>query len=93
MKTATTIRLDEKLKKKILRLAKQYGLTFSDIVNIALNEVILRGARIHPTKIPPGYLKELEREAKETCRLYKEGKIKGYTDPDEMMRDMLKECK
>ena len=92
MKTATTIRLDKKLKGQILALAKKYGLTFTDIVNIALSEILTRGARITPTEYPPGYIEEIERGAEETYRLYKEGKTKGYTDADEMMSDMLKEC-
>ena len=41
------------------------------------------------TKYPPGYIEQLEHNAEETYRLYKEGKIKGYSSDKEMLSDML----
>ncbi len=92
MKTSTTIRLDTAMKKKVLALAKKYGLTFTDIVCIALGEILHRGAHITATEYPPGYIEELEKEAEETYRLYKEGKIKGYDNPKEAIDAMHREA-
>lgn len=92
MKSATTIRLDKKLKKQIVDLAKKYGLTFSDIVNMVLRAVADEEIHVGITQYPPGYIAEIEKRAEETYQLYKQGKIKGYTDPDEAMKALLKEA-
>ncbi|HLD08238.1 MAG TPA: hypothetical protein VJB60_04190, partial [Candidatus Peribacterales bacterium] len=83
MVTATTIRIEDKLRRQIEKLAKQWGLTFTDMVKIALHEMLHRGAHIQETTYPPGFIEELERTADETHRLYKEGIIKAYDNADE----------
>ena len=108
MRTSTTIRLDPTLKKAFLGLAKSLELSLSDFLNMLMRAAVdgkihvafLQASQdVCPlcgpdpaAKYPPGYLEELEKEAEGTLRLYKEGKIKGYTSAKEVMRDMLKEC-
>lgn len=92
MVTSTTIRLENTLRKQIEKLAKQWGLTFTDMVKIALHEFLRRGAHIHETTYPPDFIEELERTADETHRLYKEGKIKAYDDAEEAIDALHKEA-
>ena len=91
----TTIRLSAKLKKAIAKIAEEYDMTFSQVVAVAL-EPLAKGEQhlfIGITKYPPSFIRELEREAEETYRLYKEGKIKGYDKPGEAMDALLKEAR
>jgi antitoxin component of RelBE/YafQ-DinJ toxin-antitoxin module len=99
MKDTTTIRMERELKKGIAEFAKKWGLSFSDVINILaralLDRRIFFGAfQLPPEEIeyPPGFIDDLEKSAEETHRLYKEGKIKGYTDADEAVAALLKEA-
>lgn len=106
--SSTTARTDPKLKQAFARLAKKLELSISDFINMLMRAAVdgkIHVAFLQEShdvcplcgpdpaaKYPLGYLEELEKEADETLRLYKEGKIKGYTSAKEMMRDILKEC-
>lgn len=92
MKITTTIRLDDGIKKRALAIAKKYGLTFTDIVSLALGEMFRRGARIPPVEYSEEFMEELWRDADEAQRLYKEGKIKGYDNPKEAIAAMHREA-
>lgn len=108
MRTSPITRIDPKLKRAFAKLAKKLELSVSDFLHMLMRAVVdgkihvafLQGTPdICPlcgpdpaAKYPPGYLEELAKEAEETLRLYKAGKIKGYTSAKEMMRDILKEC-
>lgn len=96
MKTTTTIRMDVKDRQGIAKIAKQHALSFSDVINM-LARTLLEGKiylgvfQTPPTDYPPGFLDEMEKDAAETYRLYKAGKVKGYTNADEAMDALLKE--
>ena len=90
-KRPPTIRLDPLLYKKVLREGKKAGLSFSNIVQLLLGEFAAGSLRIGVTRYPQGYLRKLEREAEELQRLYRAGKVKGYTSAKEMFRDILGE--
>lgn len=92
MVISTTIRLENSLRKQIEKLARQWGLTFTDMVKIALHEMLHRGAHIHETAYSPGFIEELERTADETHRLYKEGKIKAYDNAEEAIDALHREA-
>ena len=89
--------MDDKDKKGIARFAQEHALSFSDVMNMLaralLQKKIFLGVLPPPqTQYPPGFIEELVKDAEETHRLYKEGKIKGYTNADEAMAALLKEA-
>lgn len=98
MKRTTTIRMDDKDKKGIVRFAQEHALSFSDVMNMLARALLQKKVFLGvfptpPIEYPPGFLEELEKDAEETYRLYKAGKIKGYTNADEAMAALLKEAK
>jgi addiction module RelB/DinJ family antitoxin len=91
MTTSTTIRLDERLKKEIAKIAKRYGLSFSDIINAALRAIADGDVRIPlgAAKYPPGYLEQLDKEVAEMEKLHAQGKLKTYSSAKELFDDIL----
>ena len=87
----TSIRLDPKLKRKIKRIAREMGVSFSDIIKMALTAIVQGKWHLGPTEYPPKFIAELERETEKTERLFKEGKLKLYDTVDEAFDDILKE--
>ena len=85
----TTIRLDPKLKRAVMKGAKELGMKFSELTKLLFMSFVERGRSIEETRYPKSYLTMLERESKETRRLYKEGRLKGYSSGIEMIRDIL----
>lgn len=85
----TNIRLDPNLKRKIERIAREMGVTFADIVRMALHAIASGRWHVGPTEYPPEYVDMILKEAKETRRLRKAGKLKGYTSGKEMIDDIL----
>ena len=88
---ATNIRLDPKLKRKIERIAREMGVTFSDIVRMALHAIASGRWHIGPTEYPPEYVEMILKESEEMDRQIKAGKLKGYTSGKEMIDDILSE--
>ncbi len=91
-KKATTIRLDPALKREVMKIAKEKGLTFSQAVAVALRALAdgVFFLSVGISDYPDEYRGELDRESKETMKLYREGKVKGYTSGRKMLSDMLK---
>ena len=87
----TNIRLDPDLKRKIERIAREIGVTFADIVRMALRAIASGRWHVGPTEYPPEYVEMILKESKEMDRLRKEGKLKGYTSGKEMIDDILSE--
>lgn len=87
----TTVRLDERLRKKVMREAKKAGLNFSDVVQMLLAAFAEGSVHIGVTRYPPGYIEKLEKEADEADRLLRSGKAKTYASAKEMLADILKE--
>lgn len=90
-KISTTLRIDPQLKRRITALAKREGLSFSQIATIAFRALAdgFMHISIGVSQYPKEYLETLERESDETMRLYREGKIKGYTSGKSMLQDIL----
>ena len=86
---ATTVRLDPKLKKAVMKLAQQDGFTLSDLIKMLLRFYSEGALDIGVTHYPKAYATMIKKEARETVRLYRQGKIKGYTSAKEMMDDIL----
>jgi len=87
----TTIRLEPALKKEVMRIAKEKGLTFSQAVTVALRALTdgIFFLSVGISEYPDGYKGKLDGESKETMKLYREGKIKGHTSGKEMLSDIL----
>jgi hypothetical protein len=86
---ATTVRLDPQLKKAVMKLAKEDGLSFSDLVYLLLKSYSQGDRKIEVTHYPGWLEKRILKESRKTMRLYKQGKLKGYTSVKEMMDDIL----
>ena len=86
----TNIRLDPKLKKNIEHIAHEMGVTLADIVRMALHAIASGRWHVGPTEYPPEYVDMILKEAKETRRLRKAGKLKGYTSGKEMIEELRK---
>lgn len=89
MPNATTIRLDPALKKAVMRLAKERGLSLSDVIKLLLHSFLEGTVDVGVTRYPDAYAKMIKKELRETKRLVKEGKIKSYTSVKEMFDDLL----
>jgi antitoxin component of RelBE/YafQ-DinJ toxin-antitoxin module len=86
---ATTVRLDPKLKKAVMKLAVEDGFTLTDVIKMLLRFYAEGSVNIGVTRYPKAYADMIKKEASETRRLYRQGKIKGYTSAKEMMDDIL----
>jgi len=96
--TSITIRTNTQLKKQLEKFVKQLELSISDYFNMVMRASVEGKIRLgfsqreEPFEYPEWFLKELEEQSEETMRLYKEGKIKGYTNADEAMKALLEEA-
>ncbi|MBU1124189.1 hypothetical protein KJ652_06435 [Patescibacteria group bacterium] len=88
-KQPTTIRLDPRLYKQVLREAKKSGLSFTGIVHLLLQAFVAGEVQVGVTQYPKEYVENLEKESAELSRLYKEGKAKGYTSSKALFNDIL----
>jgi DNA-damage-inducible protein J len=89
-KTASlNIRLDPEIKKNAERLFSQFGITITDAVNIFLYKSLMEGGLPFEVKQPSPNDETLA--AIEEVRHMKENPdaYKGYTDVDQMMRELL----
>lgn len=89
MHNATTVRLDPRLKKAVMKLAQEDGFTLSDIIKMLLRFYAEGSVNIGVTRYPKAYADMIKKEAKQTIRLYRQGKLKGYTSAKTMMDDIL----
>ena len=87
----TSIRLDSKLRKQIEQIAKELGLHFSDIVQLALRAIANGEWQIGVTRYPPKYIEAIHKETGQTRALRKKGKLKGYKSGKNLINDILSE--
>ena len=82
--TSTTIRIDEKMKKKAQKLAKTIGFSFSDLVNVLLRKAIREGGidLRHANLTENGYTPEYEESV---LRAGKEGGYKEFDSVEDMI--------
>ncbi|MDO8648547.1 MAG: hypothetical protein Q7R81_02070 [Candidatus Peregrinibacteria bacterium] len=90
-KHPTTIRLDSALYKEVLREARKTGLSFSGVVQLLLHAFAEGTIHIGVSQHTEAYVRTLEKESAALSRLYKAGKVKGYTNSKELFRDILGE--
>lgn len=85
--TLTNVRIDTQIKNEASDVLSGLGLNISEAVNIFLRQVILRGGL--PFQVAyPKYSKELLEAAEEAKKIAKDPNIKGYTDLDEMFKEL-----
>jgi len=82
--TSTTIRIDEKMKKRAQKLAKTIGFSFSDLVNVLLRKAIREGGiDLRQANLTEnGFTPEFEESI---LRAEKEGGSKEFENIDEMI--------
>ena len=86
---ATTVRLDPKLKKAVMKLAEEDGFTLSDIIKMLLPFYAEGSMHVGVTRYPKAFGEMIKKEDKKTMRLYRQGKLKGYTSAKDMMNNIL----
>lgn len=88
-KHVTTIRLDDALRKKVLRQAKKDGMTLSDVVQFLLAAFARGDLEIGVRQYSKAYLDTLHKEAEELRELNRAGKVKRYKTAKEAFDDIL----
>lgn len=87
------IRIDEKTKQSANKVLEKLGLDMSSAVKLYLRQISRTKGIPFPVVTENGFTITQERkmieESNETMRLYKQGKIKGYSSTKEMMKDIL----
>jgi len=88
-KIPTQIRIDEDIKKQATELFGDLGLDISSAVNIFLRQSVLRGGLPFEV-IMPQYKPEVVEAMKEAKCISKDITMKGYTDIEEIFRELDK---
>lgn len=83
----TQIRIDEEVKKQATELFGKLGLDISSAVNIFLRQSILQGGLPFEVKVPQ-YRPEVIEAMKEAKNISKDTTVKGYTDLEEMFKEL-----
>ncbi len=83
----TQIRIDEEVKKQATELFAKLGLDISSAVNIFLRQSILQGGLPFEVKVPQ-YRPEVIEAMKEARNISKDTTVKGYTDLEEMFKEL-----
>lgn len=83
----TQIRIDEEVKKQATELFGKLGLDISSAVNIFLRQSILKGGLPFEVKVPQ-YRPEVIEAMKEAKNISKDTTVKGYTDLEEMLKEL-----
>ena len=87
------IRIDKKTKQSANRVLERLGLDMSSAVKIYLRQITRTNGIPFPLLTKNGFTHAQEQrivdESNEIIRLYKEGKIKGYSSAKDMMKDIL----
>lgn len=88
-KIPTQIRIDEDIKKQATELFGDLGLDISSAVNIFLRQSVLRGGLPFEV-IMPQYKPEVVEAMKQAKSISKDTTVKGYTDIEEIFRELDK---
>jgi DNA-damage-inducible protein J len=83
----TQIRIDETLKKQATDLFSQLGMDMSGAMNIFLKQCVLRGGLPFTVELPQ-YRLEVTQAMEEAKKISKDTSVKGYTDMDEMFKEL-----
>lgn len=83
----TQVRIDENLKKQAMELFSQLGMDMSSAMNIFLKQCVLRGGLPFAVELPQ-YRTEVVEAMEEAKKISNDKTIKGYTDLDEMIKEL-----
>jgi len=87
------LRIDNKTKRQASNIIKKLGLDLSTAIKLYLKQIIINQGIPFRVRTENGYTPEFEdsllRAEEETMRLYKTGKIKGYSSINKMHEDIL----
>lgn len=83
----TQVRIDETLKKQATDLFSQLGMDMSGAMNIFLKQCVLRGGLPFTVELPQ-YRPEVIQAMEEAKKISKDTSVKGYTDMDEMFKEL-----
>lgn len=83
----TQVRIDETLKKQATALFSQLGMDMSSAMNIFLKQCVLRGGLPFTVELPQ-YRPEVIEAMEEAKKISKDPSVKGYTDMDEMFKEL-----
>jgi len=83
----TQIRIDAEVKNEAAALFEELGLDMSGAVNIFLHQCVLRGGLPFPVEMP-AYRPETPEAMKEARRIARDPAVKGYTDMEELRKDI-----
>ncbi|MBI1812998.1 hypothetical protein HY285_04035 [Candidatus Peregrinibacteria bacterium] len=86
---ATTVRLDPKLKRAVMKRAKKEGLTFTDVATFLFQSFAVGERKVEMTHYPKVYAEMIQREAREMKRLSREGKLKRFGSVKELFDSIL----
>ncbi|MDD3417148.1 MAG: type II toxin-antitoxin system RelB/DinJ family antitoxin [Lachnospiraceae bacterium] len=83
----TQVRIDESLKKQATDLFSQLGMDMSGAMNIFLKQCVLRGGLPFSVELPK-HRPEVIEAMEEAKKISKDISVKGYTDMDEMLKEL-----
>lgn len=89
VKQTTTIRLEPRFRKEILREAKKAGLSFSSIVQLLLQAFLDGTVHIGVTQHSERYIENIGKEADALRRANRQGKVRRYSSSKELFNDIL----
>lgn len=83
----TQIRIDEEVKKSAVELFAQLGMDMSGAINIFLKQCILKNGLPFAVELPK-YKPEVLAAMEEAKRISRDPNVKGYTDLEELFREL-----
>ncbi|MBO5176000.1 MAG: type II toxin-antitoxin system RelB/DinJ family antitoxin [Lachnospiraceae bacterium] len=83
----TQIRIDEDVKKSAVELFAQLGMDMSGAINIFLKQCILKNGLPFAVELPK-YKPEVLEAMEEAKRISRDPNVKGYTDLEELFREL-----
>ena len=81
------VRIDETTKKQAVELLEGLGLNLSDAINMFLKQVVLHDGIPFDVKYPK-FKPEVLEAMEEAKRISRDPNVKGYTDIDELFREL-----
>ena len=83
----TQVRIDEDVKKSAVELFAQLGMDMSGAINIFLKQCILKNGLPFAVELPK-YKPEVLEAMEEAKRISRDPNVKGYTDLEELFREL-----
>jgi DNA-damage-inducible protein J len=88
------LRIDKNTKRRAAQITEELGFDLSTAIKLYLKQIIINKGIPFNLRTENGFTSEFEedllKEEKTMMRLYKTGKLKGYSSIKEMHQDILK---